>query len=341
MDGPVALGSDFNGMAGQIGPRFGSDACGGAGGLNLDWGGRQQDRIAQTDRIEYPFSDSNFGTFDKQITGYREFDYNVDGVAHVGLYPDMVEDLRTIKLDNHYLDEFFCSAESYVRVWERAKWVSLGAEGSNPDERGWSCKGEPLCGPGFVEENGFCRCVDTNDYDGDGIGDACDPVEGALTVARAKHALRGDVSKVAQGRRSRSGGRISASSETYPDRFRTRFSLDTTGLDLMNPFDFTAEFSDGVGSVGVVSFEGGDCRINKNGKKISCRSADRRSRLHLRRQGRRQGNRYRGVLSVQHDAERDQVTAPMTVRFSKGDIDFVGTDTDCVTRQSNTLLRCR
>lgn len=319
MEGPVALGSDFNGMAGQIGPRFGSDACGGAEAIVPE--GRRQERIAQTGRIEYPFVDSDFGTFDQQITGYRKFDYNVDGVAHVGLYPDMVEDLRKIKLDNHYLDEFFCSAESYVRVWERAQWVSQGAPGANPDERGWSCKGEPLCGPGFVEENGFCRCVDTNDHDGDGVGDACDPVDGQLVVHHAKHRLGDD------------------DGETHPDQFRAVFSLDATSLDLMNRFNFTAQFSDGDAFVETVHFEVDDCRTKKNGRKVSCRSGDRRSRFHLRKQ--KGTTQYRGVLSVQHDAEPDQMTAPWTVSISTGPIDFVGSATDCRSQESRRVLRCR
>jgi microsomal dipeptidase-like Zn-dependent dipeptidase len=135
MDGPVAMGSDFNGAAGHVGPRFGSDACGGWGEPNGQE--RLQQEIAQN-RVTYPFSLPGFGTFDNQVTGFKTFDYNVDGLAHVGLLPDMVADLQNIGLNQHYMDQVFCSAEAYIRVWERAEAIAGGQPLPDPG-RPWLC----------------------------------------------------------------------------------------------------------------------------------------------------------------------------------------------------------
>jgi microsomal dipeptidase-like Zn-dependent dipeptidase len=113
MGGPVALGSDFNGVAGHVGPRFGSDAC----------GGKSEERVAQSwanNTLRYPFALEGFGTFDRQLTGQKTFDFNVDGLAHVGLLPDLIADLRAIGVPPRYIDQLFLSAAAYVDMWERA-----------------------------------------------------------------------------------------------------------------------------------------------------------------------------------------------------------------------------
>ncbi len=135
MGGPVAMGSDFNGAAGHVGPRFGSDACGGWGAQN---GLERPQQIFERNRVEYPFSLPGFGTFDQQVTGFKAFDYNVDGLAHIGLLPDMVADLQSIGLDQRYVDSLFCSAEAYIRVWERAEALSQRRPAPDPN-RPWRC----------------------------------------------------------------------------------------------------------------------------------------------------------------------------------------------------------
>ncbi|NOQ63250.1 MAG: hypothetical protein GQ582_01905 [Methyloprofundus sp.] len=145
MDGPVALGSDFNGMAGHLGPRFGSDACGGWRAIH-DGKNERLKQVIEDNKVDYPFTLSGYGKFAKQKTGFKEFDYNVDGLAHVGLLPDMVQDLKEIGLDSHYLSQLFCSAEAYVRVWERAEAFANGAE--LPDlDRAWQCNAIDISSP--------------------------------------------------------------------------------------------------------------------------------------------------------------------------------------------------
>ena len=118
MGGPVALGSDFNGIAGHIGPRFGPDACGSKFG---EW----IPEYRRGNRLGYPFDfadlgEPGFGRFGKQVTGGKTFDFNVDGLAHIGLEPDMVADLAEVGLPQEYLSDLFGSAEEFIRVWERS-----------------------------------------------------------------------------------------------------------------------------------------------------------------------------------------------------------------------------
>jgi len=110
MKAPVAMGSDFNGVAGHIGPRFGSDAC----------GGNKREQVAQRNRLGYPFTIRGFGSFSKQVSGYRTFDFNHDGLAHVGLLPDLVADVKRVGLPQRYIDRLMGSAEKYIQMWERA-----------------------------------------------------------------------------------------------------------------------------------------------------------------------------------------------------------------------------
>ncbi len=123
MGGPVAFGSDFNGVAGHVGPRFSDQACGGAsaGLLGL------AERLAQwreNKKVNYPFTIPGFGTFDKQVTGKKTFDFNRDGLAHIGLLPDLIADLKAIGLTDEDLKPLFQSAEGYIKVWERANGTS-------------------------------------------------------------------------------------------------------------------------------------------------------------------------------------------------------------------------
>lgn len=109
---PIGLGSDLNGLAGLPAPRFGPDAC----------AGNSAEAALQSNRISYPFPLAiGSGTFGMSFMGSRFFDYNRDGVAHVGMFPDFVEDLKQIGLTPQQLEPLLNSAEGYIRMWERAK----------------------------------------------------------------------------------------------------------------------------------------------------------------------------------------------------------------------------
>jgi microsomal dipeptidase-like Zn-dependent dipeptidase len=115
---PVALGvgSDFNGLAGMPAPRYGGEACHGDTAPGYD-----ANRAAG--RIPYPFTPlADPGqSMDKMQIGNKIFDYNVDGLANVGMYPDFIRDLQANNMTPAQLAPFFNSAEMYIRAWERSE----------------------------------------------------------------------------------------------------------------------------------------------------------------------------------------------------------------------------
>ncbi len=50
----------------------------------------------------------------------RDFDINVDGLCHYGMIPDAMQDLKNVGLQPYHFRAMFNSAESYIRMWEKA-----------------------------------------------------------------------------------------------------------------------------------------------------------------------------------------------------------------------------
>jgi microsomal dipeptidase-like Zn-dependent dipeptidase len=98
----LGYGSDINGFATQGGPRGGASA------------------------VEYPFEGFGGVTVDRQRSGQRVFDLNIDGVAHYGLYPDWIEDLRVLAGEEIVAD-LERGPETYLQMWERALGVAPDA----------------------------------------------------------------------------------------------------------------------------------------------------------------------------------------------------------------------
>lgn len=73
--------------------------------------------------VTYPFQSLDGRvTFDRQISGQRTWDVNVDGVAHYGLHPDWMEQLRLLA-GRPIADDLMGGAEAYLQTWERAVGV--------------------------------------------------------------------------------------------------------------------------------------------------------------------------------------------------------------------------
>lgn len=110
----VGIGSDINGFAGLPAPRFGAKACAGdmAGGY---------DPNSASGRLDYATATNYFGApLTRYTFGGRTWDFNVDGFANVGLYPDLIADLRAINVSQADLAPLFNGVEAYVRMWEKA-----------------------------------------------------------------------------------------------------------------------------------------------------------------------------------------------------------------------------
>lgn len=119
-DGGVGVGTDMNGLPGQPTPRYGSEACGGeyADGPVQAYQAGLQDPC---ERVRY---DGTMSVDDQvlrlNVAGGREFDFNTDGLAHYGLLPDLLADLKSVGVPGNVIDLVFHSAERYVEMWQRA-----------------------------------------------------------------------------------------------------------------------------------------------------------------------------------------------------------------------------
>jgi hypothetical protein len=52
--------------------------------------------------------------------GNRTFDVNDDGLAHFGMLPDVLQDLKNFKLPPADFEALFSSAEAYIQMWEES-----------------------------------------------------------------------------------------------------------------------------------------------------------------------------------------------------------------------------
>lgn len=94
----VGLGTDMSGLANQPGPRDDANSI----------------------PLEYPFTNEFGLVFDKQVTGVRTMDFNVEGMAHYGMLADHIQDMRE-RTSNRIYNALMNSAEAYLQMWERAE----------------------------------------------------------------------------------------------------------------------------------------------------------------------------------------------------------------------------
>ena len=72
------------------------------------------------DRVIYPFTGIDGRVvIDRQVSGERVFDFSNDGLAHYGLVPDYIEDIRVVGGDEA-VEDFIYGAASYLRTWKTA-----------------------------------------------------------------------------------------------------------------------------------------------------------------------------------------------------------------------------
>ncbi|WP_198953240.1 discoidin domain-containing protein [Kitasatospora sp. CB01950] len=99
-------GSDLNGVGGWPGPV-------GAGAPNA---------------VTYPFRSADGGSvLDRQVTGSRTWDVNTDGVAHAGLLPDWIEQIR-LSGGQGVVDDLMKGSQSYLTTWRATEQHSPGRE---------------------------------------------------------------------------------------------------------------------------------------------------------------------------------------------------------------------
>ena len=74
-------------------------------------------------KVTYPFTGFGGVTVHQQRSGERVYDINTDGVAHYGLYPDWIEDLRKLAGDQ-IVEDMARGPEAYLQMWERALGIA-------------------------------------------------------------------------------------------------------------------------------------------------------------------------------------------------------------------------
>jgi len=60
----------------------------------------------------------------------RDFDINLDGVAHYGMLPDFLQDVRNIGLTPEDLSPLFRSANDYIEMWRTCEQKAPEIAGS-------------------------------------------------------------------------------------------------------------------------------------------------------------------------------------------------------------------
>jgi microsomal dipeptidase-like Zn-dependent dipeptidase len=110
----IGLGTDFNVQV-QPGPRFGLNPCMGDGPEH-----------PQVARVPYPFpisvegSDSELSeSYADEHTRAGKLNFNEEGLADIGLLPDLIEDLKQQGVRPEDLEPLFDSAIGYVNLWEK------------------------------------------------------------------------------------------------------------------------------------------------------------------------------------------------------------------------------
>jgi len=101
------FGFDLNGFAGGPRPRFGPNSdC----------------SDPQANPVTYPFTSyAGDVTFTEPHLGARDVDFDTEGMIHMGLLPELIEDARRDGVTDEELEPLFRSAEGYLRMWERAQ----------------------------------------------------------------------------------------------------------------------------------------------------------------------------------------------------------------------------
>ncbi|HSK33495.1 MAG TPA: hypothetical protein VK903_08425, partial [Propionicimonas sp.] len=108
----IGFGADINGLGAQGDPR---------------------PNAATENPVTYPFTTLGGVKVDKQVSGERVYDINQDGVAHYGLYPDWIQDLK-MQAGEDIVKDLYRGPEAYLQMWERAYGIKPNAC-SNPATR--------------------------------------------------------------------------------------------------------------------------------------------------------------------------------------------------------------
>lgn len=117
----IMIGSDINGCVVMPKPRHG-DGRGGersryGGGIYTNWA--KQINYAAPGQPTY--STTGGYLMRKYAFGNKSWDYNTEGVAHIGLFPDYFQDLKNLGMTRDERQVFFTAADYFVSMWDRCE----------------------------------------------------------------------------------------------------------------------------------------------------------------------------------------------------------------------------
>lgn len=119
--GAVMIGSDVNGAVTMPKPRHGPgrDAVRSrySGSIYNNWS--REVRYAGIGMPTSVSSTSPTTLLRKYKFGNKTWDYNTEGVAHIGLYPDYFQDLKNLGMTQGERQIFFNAADYFVGMWDR------------------------------------------------------------------------------------------------------------------------------------------------------------------------------------------------------------------------------
>lgn len=112
----VTMGSDINGFVTLTKPRFNP------GGTHDPNRYSSFIRANWNKRINYFSASSPNGLKQYRFgSANRTWDYNTEGMAHMGLYPDFFQDLKNLGMNQAERTVFFGAADYFVNMWEQCE----------------------------------------------------------------------------------------------------------------------------------------------------------------------------------------------------------------------------
>ena len=204
--GGLGVAADFT-LVGSVAPRFGKNACAGYLGAGTSSGSGAQLLETLLDPDHYKFDRQrdavNYASavmscangtsmtagvpcgsnapLEPYVMGDRTYDFNVDGLAHYGLVPDLLQDVANQLHEARHLalDGVFKSANAYIDMWSAARRLS-GCETSGLCSEP-AAGADPMCAGALTtrpECGNSCPCGWNRGaplHEIQELGAACDP----------------------------------------------------------------------------------------------------------------------------------------------------------------------
>ena len=125
--GAIMMGSDVNGAVTLPKPRIGPgrDAARSkyAGNISNYW---NKTISYAAEGMPLQSSPGSPLKLRKYKFGNKSWDYNTEGMAHIGLYPDYFQDLKNLGMDRGERQVFFNAADYFVNMWDKCVKSSRG-----------------------------------------------------------------------------------------------------------------------------------------------------------------------------------------------------------------------